>query len=47
MIKVNGLLTHNQVYAAPEDLDFVKNYIISHCPRLSDTGKEEKQSDIR
>ena len=32
VIKVNGLFSHNQVYAAKEDLEFVKNYIFEHCP---------------
>ena len=31
LIKVNGLLDHNQVYAAPEDFDFVYQYIASRC----------------
>ena len=34
LIKVNGLLDHNQVYAAKEDFEFVKDYIVSHCPNL-------------
>ena len=34
LIKVNGLLNHNQVYVSNEDFDFVKEYIISHCPNL-------------
>ena len=34
LIKVNGTLNHNQVYAAPEDFEFVKNFIISHCENL-------------
>ena len=33
-IKVNAPLSHNQVYALKEDFDFVKDYIISHCPNL-------------
>ena len=32
LIKVNELLSHNQVYAATEDFDFVLNYITGHCP---------------
>lgn len=32
VIKVNELLEKNQVYVGPEDFEFVKNYIISHCP---------------
>ena len=31
LIKVNGLLQHNQVYTAPEDFQFVRDYIMSHC----------------
>ena len=34
LIKVNGILRRNQVYAAPEDFDFVRDYILSHCPNL-------------
>ena len=34
LIKVNGLLSHNQVYAEPEDFAFVKDYILAHCPNL-------------
>ena len=34
LIKVNGVLSHNQVYAQKEDFEFVKNYIISHCPNI-------------
>ena len=34
LIKVSGLLNHNQVYAAPEDFDFVSGYILSRCPNL-------------
>ncbi len=32
LIKVNGLLNRNQVYAEKEDFDFVLDYIRSHCP---------------
>ena len=32
VIKVNGRFMRNRVYAAPEDLDFVLDYIRSHCP---------------
>ena len=32
LIKVNGLLEHNQVYAAPEDYDFVLGFIRAHVP---------------
>ena len=34
LIKVNGILRRNQVYAAPEDFGFVREYILSHCPNL-------------
>lgn len=34
LIKVNGVLSHNQVYTCKEDFEFVKNYIISHCDNL-------------
>ena len=34
LIKVNGLLEHNQVYAAGEDFAFVRDYILSHCPNV-------------
>ena len=33
LIKVNQLLNHNQIYAAPEDFDFVRDHIVSHCPK--------------
>ncbi|MCR5636095.1 MAG: zinc ribbon domain-containing protein [Clostridiales bacterium] len=33
LIKVNGLLNHNQVYAAKEDFGFVYNYIIQRVPQ--------------
>ena len=32
VIKVNGLLEHNQVYAEKEDFDFVLNFIKEHVP---------------
>ena len=32
LIKVNGRFMHNRVYAAPEDFDFVLDYIMSRCP---------------
>jgi len=31
-IKVNERLEHSQVYAQPEDFDFVQSYILSHIP---------------
>ena len=33
-IKVNELLSKNQVYTTKEDFDFVLNYIRSHCPKV-------------
>ncbi|MBO4433681.1 MAG: hypothetical protein J5852_09135 [Clostridia bacterium] len=34
LIKVNGVLNRNQVYASKEDYNFVKEYIISHCENI-------------
>lgn len=34
VIKVTGLLVHNQVYVLPEDYEFVMGYIVRHCPKL-------------
>ena len=34
LIKVNGLLSHNQVYVHKDDFDFVRGYIVSHCTGL-------------
>ena len=34
LIKVNERLGHNQVYAAKEDFEFVKNYIASRCVNI-------------
>lgn len=31
LIKVNGLLQHNQVYAKGEDFGFVRDFILTHC----------------
>ena len=31
LIKVDGLIEHNQVYAEKEDYDFVRKFIIEHC----------------
>lgn len=31
LIKLDGLLEHNQVYAEKEDYEFVKKYIFEHC----------------
>ena len=32
VIRLKGLLAHNQVYAGPEDFAFVLDYITSRCP---------------
>ncbi len=37
-IKVNELLEHNQVYAEPEDFDFVLNYIEQRIPSTAKRG---------
>ena len=34
VIKVNEKFGHNQVYAAAEDFEFVKGFILSHCTNL-------------
>ena len=34
LIKVNGRLEHNQVYASKADFDFVLNFITTHCDNL-------------
>ena len=34
LIKVNERFGHNQVYAAKEDFEFVKNYIVARCPNI-------------
>ena len=34
LIKVNELLTKNRIYAEPEDLDFVADFICDRCPRV-------------
>ena len=39
LIKVNGLLSRNRVFAADEDFAFVRDHIISHCSGLK--NKEE------
>ena len=33
VIYVNETLSRNQVYAEDEDFDFVRDYIIAHCPK--------------
>lgn len=38
VIYVNQLLGHNQVYAGDADFDFVRNYILEHCPNAKITG---------
>ena len=35
LIKVNGVFSRNQVYAQKEDILFVRDYIISHCPKYN------------
>ena len=35
LIKVNELLSKNQVYVNAEYFDFVYDYIRSHCPKLN------------
>ena len=32
LIRVNGRLIHNMIYAEDADFDFVYDYIVSHCP---------------
>ena len=34
LLKVNNVLNHNQVYTQPEDFEFVRGFIVSHCPNL-------------
>jgi hypothetical protein len=34
LIKVNGVLQHNQVLTHPDDFDFVADFIRAHCPNL-------------
>ena len=34
LIKVNELLSKNQVYVSTEYFDFVYDFIVSHCPRV-------------
>ena len=38
VIYVNQLLNHNQVYAEDEDFEFVRNWIVSHCPKAKIRG---------
>lgn len=39
LIKVNQLLNKNQVYAAPEDYAFVRDYILRHVPATARSKK--------
>lgn len=39
VIKVNSLLNYNQVYAEPEDFEFVENFILSHVPEKCKISK--------
>ena len=39
VIYVNEKLSHNQVYAYPDDFAFVRDYIISHCKKAKVTNK--------
>ena len=34
LIKISGMLDHNQVYAEKEDFEFVSNFILTHCNNL-------------
>ncbi len=38
VIYVNQLLGHNQVYAEDADFDFVRDYIVKHCPNATIQG---------
>ena len=33
LIRVNGRLVHNMIYADDEDFDFVYDFIVDHCPQ--------------
>ncbi|MBR3290017.1 MAG: hypothetical protein IKI63_04480 [Clostridia bacterium] len=35
LIKLRETLEHNQVYALPEDFDFVRDFILAHCPHVT------------
>ena len=39
LIKLNGRLSHNQVYAAAEDYEFVRDFILSRCDNLKNKEK--------
>lgn len=34
LIKLSEFIEHNQVYAADADFEFVKNFIVTHCPNI-------------
>lgn len=38
LIRLNGTLDRNQVYASNDDFGFVLNYIIQHCPKAELKG---------
>jgi hypothetical protein len=38
VIYVNQVLGHNQVYAEEADFDFVRNFIVEHCPNAKISG---------
>lgn len=40
LIKVNMTFEKNQVYTAPEDFDFVNNFILEHCTNLKNKPKK-------
>ncbi|MBR2834455.1 MAG: hypothetical protein IKE43_01885 [Coriobacteriales bacterium] len=39
VIYVNQLLGHNQIYAEDADFDFVRDYIVAHCPNAKIRGR--------
>jgi hypothetical protein len=39
VIYVNEKLTHNQVYADPDDFEFVRGHILSRCKNAKVTCK--------
>ena len=38
LIKISSGIEHNQVYAEPEDFEFVRSFILSHCPKRTPSG---------
>ncbi|MBQ4426051.1 MAG: hypothetical protein II882_10020 [Lachnospiraceae bacterium] len=38
VIYVNHLLMHNQIYAEDADFEFVRNWIVTHCPKAKIRG---------